>query len=89
MVTIKITQYQKGDIKRYLEYAKHKKFEDLNKKEISKGEYDYTIKIIDELIEILNGKKVAEDYFNVPSKSYREKHGKKKMEGEGKFWRKI
>ena len=88
MVTIKCTQYQKGDIRRYLEYAKHKKYEDADNGVIPSSEAEYTAKVIDELLEVVNGK-VVEDYFNVPSKSYREKHGKKKMEGEGKFWRKI
>lgn len=88
MVTIKCNPYQKGDLLRYLEYAKKKKYEDANEGIITTGELEYEVKIINNLIEIINGK-VVEDYFNVPSKEYREKHGKKKLEGEGKFWRKI
>ena len=88
MVEIKCNPYQKGDLLRYLEYAKKKKYEDANEGIITTGELEYDIKIINNLVEIVKGK-VVEDYLNTPSKAYREKNGKKRTEGDVKYWRKI
>ncbi len=73
MVTIKCSEYEKGDMIRILNYARNKKIEDSKKdNKIAKQILNIDLKTIDILIDRVNGK-YREDYYNRNAKSGREK----------------
>lgn len=75
MVTIKCNPYERGELLRYLEYAKKKKQEEPRKENERFSEINYDIQRINHLIELVKGK-YEEDYLDTMAKSGREKSGK-------------
>lgn len=55
MTTIKVSPYEKGEMYRYLEYARVKKKEDLKNGIITEELYKYDKNKIDTLIQRING----------------------------------
>lgn len=78
MITITCNPYEKRDFIKYLEYAKEKKSEELEKKKINREMYDYEVGLINKLINRVNGNN-TEDYL-LNSKVFRESNGKGKKE---------
>ena len=59
-----------------------------NRRKVTKKYLEYETGIINGLIDAMNGKSV-DTVINTASKEYRESHGKKRTEGDVKYWRKI
>lgn len=74
MITIHCNPYEKGDLLRYLEYAKHKIADEVYEKKRTPGEGEYDTTKINNLIAIINGKN-SDDYCLQP-KIFREKYGR-------------
>ena len=76
MVKIECTVNQKYGILKVLEKAKEYRRNDFEKREITQEHLDYDINIINNLIDVVNGK-VTNDY-QMDCKEYKEKTAKKR-----------